>query len=79
MEDKGPIDLVRYGVLWNKIENYENKFASMEKKIDEMESDLKKLVLMAERSKGSLWALMGVASVVGGAISILTDFIFIKK
>ncbi len=79
MDDKGPIDLVRYGVLWNKIENYENKFASMEKKIDEMESDLKKLVLMAERSKGSLWALMGVASVVGGAISILTDFIFTKK
>jgi hypothetical protein len=79
MEDKGPIDLVRYGVLWNKIENYENKFASMEKKIDEMESDLKKLVLMAERSKGSLWALMGVASVVGGAISILTDFFFLKK
>jgi uncharacterized protein with PhoU and TrkA domain len=79
MDDKGPIDLVRYGVLWNKIENYENKFASMEKKIDDMESDLKKLVLMAERSKGSLWALMGVASVVGGVISILTDFIFIKK
>ena len=79
MEDKGPIDLVRYGVLWNKIENYEHKFSSMEKKIDDMESDLKKLVLMAERSKGSLWALMGAASVVGGAISILTDFLFLKK
>jgi uncharacterized protein with PhoU and TrkA domain len=77
--DDGKIDLVRYGVLWNKVENYEQKFTSMEKKIDEMESDLKKLVLMAERSKGSLWALMGVASVVGGAISILTDFIFTKK
>jgi hypothetical protein len=77
--DDGKIDLVRYGVLWNKVENYEQKFTSMEKKIDEMESDLKKLVLMAERSKGSLWALMGVASVVGGTISILTDFIFIKK
>ena len=79
MEDKGSIDLVRYGVLWNKVENYEQKFEAMEKKIDAMESDLKKLVLMAERSKGSLWALMGVASVVGGVISILTDFIFIKK
>ena len=79
MEDKGSIDLVRYGVLWNKVENYEQKFEAMEKKIDAMESDLKKLVLMAERSKGSLWALMGVASVVGGAISILTDFFFIKK
>jgi hypothetical protein len=73
------IDPVKYGVLWQKVEDYERKFDSMEKKIDAMESDLKKLVLMAERSKGSLWALMGVASVVGGAISILTDFFFLKK
>jgi uncharacterized protein with PhoU and TrkA domain len=79
MEDKGPVDLVRYGILWNKIENYEDKFNAMERKIDDMDADLKKLVLMAERSKGSLWALMGVASVVGGAISILTDFFFLKK
>ena len=77
--DDGRIDLVRYGVLWQKVENYEDKFDAMERKIDNMDADLKKLVLMAERSKGSLWALMGVASVVGGAISILTDFFFIKK
>jgi hypothetical protein len=73
------IDPVKYGVLWQKVEDYERKFDSMEKKIDAMDNDVKKLVAMAERSKGSLWALMGVASVVGGAISILTDFIFIKK
>jgi hypothetical protein len=73
------IDPVKYGVLWQKVEDYEKKFDSMEKKIDNMDCDLKKLVAMAERSKGSLWALMGVASVVGGAISILTDFFFIKK
>jgi hypothetical protein len=73
------IDLVRYGALYQKVENYEQKFDAMEKKMDNMEADVKKLVLMAERSKGSLWALMGVASVVGGAISILTDFFFIKK
>lgn len=79
MEDKGSIDLVRYGVLWNKVENYEQKFDAMEKKINAMESDLKKLVLMAERSKGSLWALMGIAGVFGSAISFLADFFFIKK
>lgn len=79
MDDNGKIDLVRYGVLWQKVENYEQKFTSMEKKIDDMESDLKKLVLMAERSKGSLWALMGVASVVGGVISFITDVFFIRK
>lgn len=73
------IDLVRYGVLWQKVENYEQKFDAMERKIDTMDADLKKLVLMAERSKGSLWALMGVASVVGGVISFLTDIFFIKR
>lgn len=77
--DDGKIDLVRYGALYQKVENYEQKFDAMEKKMDNMEADVKKLVLMAERSKGSLWALMGVASVLGGAISILTDFFFIKK
>lgn len=76
MEDKGSIDLVRYGVLWNKVENYEAKFTSMEKKIDDMEADLKKLVLMAERSKGSLWALMGAASVAGGVIAWISDMFF---
>jgi hypothetical protein len=79
MEDNGKIDLVRYGVLWQKVENYEQKFDAMEKKIDTMESDLKKLVLMAERSKGSLWALMGVAGVIGSVVSFLADFLFIKK
>jgi hypothetical protein len=77
--DDGKIDLVRYGVLWQKVENYEQKFDAMERKIDTMESDLKKLVLMAERSKGSLWALMGIAGVFGSAISFVADFLFIKK
>lgn len=77
--DDGKIDLVRYGVLWQKVENYEQKFDAMERKIDTMESDLKKLVLMAERSKGSLWALMGVAGVIGSAVSFVADFFFIKK
>jgi hypothetical protein len=71
-----PIDPIRYGVLWQKVENYEDKFDAMEKKIDAMEVDLKKLVLMAERSKGSLWALMGVASVVGGAFTWVSEIVF---
>jgi hypothetical protein len=51
----------------------------MNKKMDKMEGKIEELLAMAERSKGSLWALMGVASVVGGVISMLTDFIFVKK
>jgi hypothetical protein len=73
------LDPVKYGVLWNTVENNEKKLEEMNKKMDKMEGKIEELLAMAERSKGSLWALMGVASVVGGVISMITDFIFIRK
>ena len=72
------LDPVKYGVLWNTVENNEKKLEEMNKKMDKLESKIEELLAMAERSKGSLWALMGVASVVGGAISMVTDLIFKK-
>ena len=65
------IDPIEYGKLVNSVEN-------LERKVDAMEVDIKKLVAMAERSKGSLWALMGVASVAGAFISYVSDMIFRK-
>ena len=65
------IDPIEYGKLVNSVEN-------LERKVDAMEVDIKKLVAMAERSKGSLWALMGVASIAGAFISYMTDIIFRK-
>ena len=47
-------------------------------KVDSMEADIKKLVAMAERSKGSLWAIMGAASVFGGFVTWLADLVFRK-
>jgi hypothetical protein len=65
------LDPYKYGKLVAQVE-------SMEKKIDTMEADIKTLVGMAERSKGSLWALMGVASVAGAFISYMTELFFKK-
>ena len=65
------IDPIEYGKLVNSVEN-------LERKVDAMEVDIKKLLAMAERSKGSLWALMGVASVAGAFISYMTDLFFRK-
>jgi uncharacterized protein with PhoU and TrkA domain len=65
------IDPVEYGKLVNSVEN-------LERKVDAMEIDIKHLVAMAERSKGSLWALMGVASVAGAFISYITELFFKK-
>jgi len=65
------IDPIEYGKLVNSVEN-------LERKVDSLEVDIKKLVAMAERSKGSLWALMGVASVAGAFISYMTEVVFRK-
>jgi uncharacterized protein with PhoU and TrkA domain len=68
MSDINPIE---YGKLVQSVDN-------LERKVDAMEVDIKKLVAMAERSKGSLWALMGVASVAGAFISYISEMIFRK-
>ena len=70
--DMSDIDPVKVGVMWQKVE-------SMEREMTEMRHDIKTLLAMAERSKGSLWALMGVASVVGGFITIVVDVFLNKK
>lgn len=64
-------DMFKFGGLVNQVEHLQNK-------VDAMEADIKKLVAMAERSKGSLWALMGVASVFGGVVAYITNFLFHK-
>jgi uncharacterized protein with PhoU and TrkA domain len=68
MNDINPIE---YGKLVQSVDN-------LERKVDALEVDIKKLVAMAERSKGSLWALMGVASVAGAFISYMTELVFKK-
>jgi uncharacterized protein with PhoU and TrkA domain len=68
MSDINPVE---YGKLVQSVDN-------LERKVDALEVDIKKLVAMAERSKGSLWALMGVASVAGAFISYLSEMVFRK-
>jgi len=56
------IDPVKYGVLWQKVEDYEKKFDSMERKIDKMEAQLEKLVGLADQSRGGFWVGMMIVS-----------------
>ena len=59
------IDPIKVGVMWQKLE-------TMEQEVSELRADVKKLLAMAERSKGSLWAGMmivsALSSLVGWAI-----------
>jgi hypothetical protein len=63
------IDPVKYGVLWQKVEDYERRFDQMEAKMDKMERQLEELVALANKSKGGFWMGMAIASIAGGFIT----------
>ena len=63
-EKDGGIDLVKYGVLWQRVQD-------MDKKMDKMERQLEELVALANKSKGGLWFGMSIVS----GISAIVGFI----
>jgi hypothetical protein len=60
--DANEIDPVKYGVLWERVQN-------MDKKIDKMEGRIEELLELANKSKGGFWMGMTIASGVGGFVS----------
>ena len=78
MSTESPIDLVKYGVLWQKVEDYEKKFDSMEKKIDKLECSIEKLVSMADKSRGGFWVGMIVVSGLSSFIGFVSHYITLK-
>ena len=66
-QDQDGIDLVKYGVLWQKVQD-------MDKKMDKMERQIEELLALANKSKGGFWfgmtVVSGVSVVVGYVISI---------
>lgn len=55
LEGSAEIDPVKYGALWQKVQD-------MDKKIDKMEQQMEQLIDMANRSKGALWLGIGIWS-----------------
>lgn len=66
MAESNEIDLVKYGVLWQKVQD-------MDKKMDKVERQLEELVALANKGRGGLWFGMtivsGVSAVVGYALN----------
>ena len=63
------IDPVKYGVLWQKVQDYERRFDTMEKQMEKMEDNLEKLVALANQGRGGFWmgmAFVSFISTVGG-------------
>jgi hypothetical protein len=72
------IDLVKYGALWQRVEEYEKKFDSMERKIDKLEESIDKLVSMADKSRGGFWVGMMVVSGLSSLIGFMSHYFTLK-
>lgn len=69
------IDLVKYGVLWQKVEEYERRFDDMDKKMTKMEGQLEQLVALANQGRGGFWAGMALVSALSSAIGYVSHWI----
>lgn len=58
------IDPVKYGVLWQKVQD-------MTKKLDKMEVQVEQLLELANKSQGGFWFGMTVMSAVSGFIGFI--------
>lgn len=68
------IDPVKYGVLWQKVQDYERRFDQMEGKMDKMEDQLEHLVALANQGRGGFWAGMAFVSFISSAIGFTLSY-----
>ena len=69
------IDPVKYGALYQKVQDYERRFDEMSAKIDKMETSIDKLVEMANQSKEGFWMGMVAVSAFGSVIGYVANWI----
>ena len=67
MADNNEIDLVKYGVLWQKVQD-------MDKKMDKVERQLDELMALANKGRGGLWFGMTIVSGVSAVVGYLLNY-----
>ena len=63
------IDPVKYGAMWQRVNDYERRFEAMDKKLDKMEVQIEELLALANKGRGGFWMGMTIASSVGAAVA----------
>ena len=69
------IDLVKYGVLWQKVEDYERRFDKMENKIDKLEASIDTLIGLANQGRGGFWMGMALVSALSSAVGYISHWV----
>jgi hypothetical protein len=67
MAESNEIDLVKYGVLWQKVQD-------MDKKMDKVERQLDELMALANKGRGGLWFGMTIVSGVSAVVGYFLNY-----
>jgi hypothetical protein len=67
MAEGNEIDLVKYGVLWQKVQD-------MDKKMDKVERQLDELMALANKGRGGLWFGMTIVSGVSAVVGYFLNY-----
>ncbi len=67
MSEGNEIDLVKYGVLWQKVQD-------MDKKMDKVERQLDDLVALANKGRGGLWFGMTIVSGASALVGYMLNY-----
>ena len=67
MAEGNEIDLVKYGVLWQKVQD-------MDKKMDKVERQLEELVALANKGRGGLWFGMTIVSGMSAVVGYFLNY-----
>ena len=59
------IDPVKYGQLWEKVDN-------LNAKVDKLEEGMEELLALANKGRGGMWAGMMIVSALGGFVGYIT-------
>ena len=68
MAEGNEIDLVKYGVLWQKVQD-------MDKKVDKMERNVEELLALANKGRGGFWAGMAFVSFISSAVGFALSWL----
>lgn len=72
------IDPVKYGVLWQRVQDSDRRLTEVSHKIDKMEGDIEQLLALANQAKGGVHLGKMISGAVGGAIVFITDWLLRK-
>ena len=65
--ENGEIDPVKYGVLWQKVQE-------MDKKVDKLERNIEELLALANKSKGGFWFGMSIVSGISAIVGYILSY-----